>query len=62
MRALGCEILNDIEQMADRACQAVEAHDNQCVAGLDLANELCKRRARARGARTMFFNDQFAPG
>jgi hypothetical protein len=56
MRAFGGQILDHLEQMADRARQAVEPHHDQRVAGADLAQRAwrgqggrARRRSRAPG-------------
>jgi len=40
----------DVELMADRSGKAVETHDDEDIAGGDLAQQLCQHRAESRGA------------
>jgi hypothetical protein len=47
MRAPAFEVVDDGEEVADRAGEAVEAHDDEDVAGLNLAPEPGEDGARA---------------
>lgn len=62
MRAFGRQLLDDIEQVAHRARQAVEPNHNEDVAGADLANKPGEGRAGPRGAGTMLLDDCVASG
>ena len=62
MRALRLELLDEGEQVADRAGEAVEAHDDEDVAGGDLAHELGEDGPGARGAGAVFLVDDVASG
>ncbi len=57
MRAALLQPLDDLEQMADGAGEAVEADDDEDVAGGDLAHQLCQHRPRARGAGAVLLMD-----
>ena len=62
MRAALLERFDDLQQMADRARQPVEADDDEHLAALDLANELGEHRPGARGAGAMLLVNDCAAG
>jgi len=57
MHASAFEVFDHGEQVADGAREAVEAHDHEDVAGLDLAQEPGEDGASARGAGSVFLVD-----
>lgn len=62
MRAALLERFEDLQQMADRARQPVEAHDDEDLAALDLAHELGEHRPGARGAGAMLLVNDYVAG
>ena len=62
MRAAGFELLDDGEQVADRAGEAIEADDGEGFAGADFAEQAGKDRAGSIGARGMLFEHGLAAG
>ncbi len=62
MHAALLQLLDDLEQMADRSGEAVETHDDEDIAGGDLAQQLCQHRAGARGAGSVLLMDDTAAG
>ena len=62
MRPRGFELLDDREEMADRARQAVEPHDDEGVALADVAEQAGEHRAGAIGAGGVFLEDFVASG
>lgn len=46
----------------DRTRQAIEPHDDEGVAGADLAHDFGEGRAGARGAGTVLLDDRLAAG
>src|ERR1700759_3743077 len=58
--ALGLELFDDVEQVANRAGEALQPHDDQGFAGTDLTHEACQYRARAIGAGGVFLEDCLA--
>ena len=48
------QALDDVEEMADRAGEAVEADDDENIAWPDLAHQSGELRPSARGARPVF--------
>ena len=48
------QALDDVEEMADRAGEAVETDDDENIAGPDLAHQSCQLWPSARGARPVF--------
>ena len=48
------QALDDVEEMADRAGEAVEADDDQNIAGSDFAHQSGELRPSARSARPVF--------
>jgi hypothetical protein len=59
MRSFLLEPLDDIEQMADRAREAVEADDDEDIAGADFVHQSGQLGPGPRGAGTMFLEDCF---
>ena len=59
---LSSRALDDVEEMADRASEAVEANDDQNVAAADFAHQPCKLRPGSRSARPMFLVNRRAAG
>jgi hypothetical protein len=57
MRACGLQLLDDGEQMADRAGETVEADHHQGFAGADIAQQARQHGPIAIGAGGMFFKD-----
>jgi len=62
VRPLGLELLDDGEQVADRAGEAVETDDNQGLAGADVAQEAGEHRTGAIGTRGVLLEDRVAAG
>ncbi len=62
MHAALLQLLDDLEQMADRSGEAVETHDDEDIAGGDLAQQLCQHRAGARSAGSVLLMDDTAAG
>ena len=62
MRALGLELLDDGEQVADRAGEAIEPDHDQGFAGVDVAQQARQHRPAAIGAGGVFLEDRVAAG
>ena len=62
MRSRRFELVDDGEEMADRARQAVEANDDQGVTAADVAKQAGEHRAGAIGAGGVFLEDVVAAG
>jgi hypothetical protein len=62
MRALGLELLNDGEEVADRAGEAVEPDHDQRLAGTEVAQQAREHRPGAIGAGGVFLVHSGAPG
>ena len=62
MRALRLELLDDGEQVADRAGEAVEPDHDQGFAGADLAQQARQHRPGAIGAGGVLLEDRVAAG
>ena len=62
MRALGLELLDDGEQVADRAGEAIEPDHDQGFAGADLAQQARQHRPAAIGAGGVLLEDVGAAG
>ena len=62
VRALRFQLLDDAEQMRDRAGQAVEAYHHQGLAGPDVAQHLRQHRTATIGARGMLRVHHHAAG
>ena len=62
MRAALLQPFDDLEQMADGAGEAIEADDDEDVAGGDFAHQLRQHRPRARGTGAMLLMDKVAAG
>jgi hypothetical protein len=62
MRPLGLELLDDGEQVADRAGEAIEADHDQGLAGADVAQQAGQHRAGAIGAGGVLLEDGGAAG
>jgi hypothetical protein len=62
MRAPALKLLDRGEQVADRARQAIEAHDHEDVAASDLAQQPGEERPGARGAGAVLLVDDLAAG
>ena len=60
MRTLLRELLDDVKEMADRACQSVEPDYDQRLATGDIIEQLRKGRAGAGCAGAMLFDNQIA--
>ena len=54
MGAALLQALDDVEEMADRAGEAVEADDDENIAWSDLAHQPCELWPSARSARRVF--------
>jgi hypothetical protein len=62
MRTIGFELLDDGEQMADRAGEAVEPNHDQDLAGADLAQQARQHRPGAIGTGGVLFVHRVAAG
>ena len=62
MRALGFELLDDVEQMADRPGEAIEPDHDEGLAGSDLAQQARQYRAGAISAGGVLLADRIAAG
>ena len=62
MRALGLELLDDGEQVADRAGEAIEPDHDQGLAGADLAQQARQHRPGAIGAGGVLLEHRGAAG
>ena len=62
MRAARFELLDDGEQVADRAGEAIEPDHDQGFAGADLAQQARQHRPAAVGAGGVLFEDHVAAG
>lgn len=62
MRVPGGQLLDHLEQVADRTRQAIEPDDDERVAGADLADDFGEGRADARGAGSVLLDDRLAAG
>ena len=60
MRAIGLELLDDGEQVADRAGEPVEPDDDQSFAGSDLAKQTRQYGPGSIGARRVFLEHRLA--
>ena len=62
MRACGLQLLDDGEQMADRAGETIEADHHKGFAGADIAQQARQDGPIAIGARGVLFEDRGAAG
>jgi len=62
MRAARFQPFDRLEEMADRAGEAVEPHHNEDIAGLDLPHQAGELGAGARGAGAVLAEDHIAVG
>ena len=62
MRALGFELLDDIEQVTDRPGKAIQSDHDKGLAGPDLAQQTCQHRPGAIGAGGMLLADRVTAG
>ena len=62
MRPCGFELLDDGQQVADRARQAIKPDHHQGFAGTDIAQQAGEHRPAAIGAGGVFFEDGGATG
>src|SRR5271157_3288800 len=62
MGAALLQAVDDVEEMADRAREAVEADDDENIAWSDLAHQSCELWPSARGARPVFLVNCRATG
>ena len=62
MRACGLQLLDDGEQMADRAGEAIQPDHDQGLAGADIAQQARQHGPIAIGAGGVFFKNGGAAG